>query len=301
MRQILTIGGIDLELILTIPQIPRPDEKVLGNFIGRLPGGPAANFACAASRLGLDVAAHCQVGDDEGGRLIIDQLETYGVDTSLVEVMLGQATPFALILVDPSGEKMTITVPTFQATYSTRTIAPLLPEIQILYIMPDNEQTFLTLAQTAHTHDTEVMIAIEPDVCRNRNKLERILSQTDIASFNQFGFRAAAGVEPSVEAAQSLLAYGPHTVIVTLGEQGALAVNRDGAVVQPGLNVPVADTIGAGDTFNAAFIRAYLDGKSLAEAVQFANVAAALSVTALGPRGLLPKIGEVEAFLANLI
>jgi len=223
MRQILTIGGIDLELILTIPQIPRPDEKVLGNFIGRLPGGPAANFACAASRLGLDVAAHCQVGDDEGGRLIIDQLETYGVDTSLVEVMLGQATPFALILVDPSGEKMTITVPTFQA------------------IMPDNEQTFLTLAQTAHTHDTEVMIAIEPDVCRNRNKLERILSQTDIASFNQFGFRAAAGVEPSVEAAQSLLAYGPHTVIVTLGEQGALAVNRDGAVVQPGLNVPVAD------------------------------------------------------------
>lgn len=54
---ILAIGGIDLDLVLTVPYVPEPDEKALGALVGRLPGGPAANFACAASRLGLNVSS----------------------------------------------------------------------------------------------------------------------------------------------------------------------------------------------------------------------------------------------------
>ena len=81
---VLTIGGIDMDLVLTVPELPGPDLKVMGDLVGSMPGGPAANFACAASRLGLRVAALAEVGDDPAGQVIIDDFASYGVDTSLI-------------------------------------------------------------------------------------------------------------------------------------------------------------------------------------------------------------------------
>ncbi|MEZ4707106.1 MAG: hypothetical protein R3A44_07875 [Caldilineaceae bacterium] len=72
----------------------------------------------------------------------------------------------------------------------------------------------------------QVMIDIEPTACAQRDKLERLLAETDIASFNRFGFEAAAGTAPSFAAARQLLDYGPHTIIVTRGGAGVLAVTR---------------------------------------------------------------------------
>lgn len=295
---ILTIGEIDLDLVMTIPYVPGLDEKAIGDFVGRLPGGLVANFACGASRLGLNVSSYCQVGDDEGGRIIIEGFEEYGIDTSLIEILDGKETPFTVILVDPSGEKVIIVVPTFKAHYySQETAAQLLSQTRFLYALPGDEVQFLALAQTAHMHGSEVMIDIEPDTCAERNKLERVLAQTDIASFNQFGFVAAVGKEPSLHAAESLLAYGPHTVIVTRGSQGSLAVTKDEQAQVPGFAVDVVDTIGAGDTFHAAFLKATIDRLPLAERLRFANESAALSVTAMGSRGYLRETSSIEAFL----
>ena len=302
---ILSIGGIDLDLVMTVPRVPGPDEKAIGKLIGRLPGGPVANSACAASRLGLNVSSYCQVGDDQGGRMIIAGFEEYGVETSLIEVRQGEETPFTVILIDPSGEKVIIIVPTFKAHYSRDVLARVLPDTSYLYMLPGDEETFLAVAQEAHKHGTQVMIDIEPDSCSQQQKLERILRHTDIAGFNHFGFVAATGQQPSVAAARSLLASassaGPHTVIVTLGNKGALAVTEDEAAEHPGFAVSAADTTGAGDTFQAAFLAATIQGKSLAERLRFANGAAALSVMAIGPRGHLPTTTEVEAFLEEQV
>ena len=294
---ILAIGGIDMDLVLKVPRLPSFDEKELGELVGRLPGGPAANFACAASRLGLNVASFSLVGDDESGRLIIEDFEQYGVDTSLMQVIEEAESPFTVILVDPTGEKAIIVVPSIEAVYPRQVATEALSRSRVMYMMPTPEEQFLALAHLAHERDVEVMIDIEPTVCAQRDKLERILKQTGIASFNHFGFRAAAGREPSLEAARELLAFGPHTVIITLGGGGSLAVTRDEAAEHPGFKVPVVDTTGAGDTFHAAFLAATLRGEPLDARLRFANATAAMSVTVIGPRGWLPTRAEVEAFL----
>ena len=295
---VLYLGGIDLDLVMTVPYVPGPDEKAVGELVGRLPGGPAGNSACAASRLGLNVSSHCQVGDDEGGRILIDDFKMHGVDTSLIEVVEGQETPFTIILIDPSGEKVIIIVPTFQGQVSMDVTARALEKASYLYTMPGgNLERFLDFANAAHAGGAQVFIDVEPDSCSDPAKLEPILRATDIANFNQFGFVAARGQQPSIEAAQKLLDYGPHTVIVTLGSKGALAVTKDEAVSHPGFAVDVKDTTGAGDTFNAAFLAGTIHGKPLAERVHFACATAAMSVTAIGPRGYLPTVEEVEKFL----
>ena len=296
---VLTVGGIDMDVVLTVPELPGADLKVIGQLVGNMPGGPAANFACAASRLGVRVAALAEVGDDPAGQIIVDDFASYGVDTSLIQVRQGGSTCFTVILIPPSGEKAIVVVPTFVPDYPHQLVATALGETRLIYLMPQHHEQFAALAQQAHAHGAEVMIDIEPTVGADHAAMAMILRHTDIASFNQFGFTAATGAPPSIEAARALLDAGPHTVVVTLGGRGSLAVTRDDAAQVAGLPVTAVDTTGAGDTFNAAFVRGTLAGQPLAERLRFANGAGALSVTGMGPRGRLSSAAEVEQFPAG--
>jgi sugar/nucleoside kinase (ribokinase family) len=290
---VLTIGGIDMDLVLTVPELPGADLKVFGDLVGNMPGGPAANFACAASRLGLRVSALAEVGEDQAGQMIIDDFASYGVDTSLIQVRPGGRTCFTIILIPPSGEKAIVIVPTFQPEYSLPRLSEALRQTRLIYLMPQNHEQFLAMARRAHECGAEVMIDVEPTVGANHTMMRQIMAEVDIASFNQFGFSATTGETPSLEAARRLLDTGPHTVVVTLGSRGALAVTHDQAVVQTGFAVQAVDTTGAGDTFNAAFVSATVSGLPLADRLRFANGAGALSVTGMGPRGRLPTADEV--------
>ncbi len=291
---VLTIDGIDVDLVITVPRLPGPDEKVMSKLIGTLSGGPAANFACAASRLGLRVAALAELGDDPAGQLVIDDFIKYGVDTSLIHMRRDGKTSFTVILIPPGGEKAVVVVPTFAPEHSVEQLQAAFSQARLIYLMP--LANFGMLAQLAHACGTEVMIDIEPLDGVDREMMRRIVADSDIASFNQFGFRSAWGVAPSITAARQLLALGPHTVVVTLGAQGALAVTRDEEVIQPGFATEAVDTTGAGDTFNAAFMSATLRGLPLAERLRFACAAGALAVTGMGPRGRLPTVAEVNQF-----
>jgi len=296
---VLTIGGIDMDLVLTVPELPGPDLKVMGDLVGSMPGGPAANFACAASRLGLRVAALAEVGDDPAGQAIIDDFASYGVDTSLIQIRTGGKTCFTIILIPPSGEKAIVIVPTFRPEYPLDRLRATFRQTRLIYLMPQNSEQFLGIARLAHECGAEVMIDVEPTVGAKSEMMRQILSEVDIASFNQYGFSAATGVAPSPEAAERLLDAGPHTVVVTLGAGGALAVTRAEAVVQAGIAVQAVDTTGAGDTFNAAFVSATVAGLPLTERLRFANGAGALSVTGMGPRGCLPTADQVRSFIEH--
>lgn len=296
---VLAVGGAAVDLALTLDHLPGYDEKVLGDFVGYLPGGPAANFACAGSRLGLRVASLSNVGDDERGRMVIDEFTRFGVDTSLVQALDGTRTNFTVIMTDPTGEKAIVYVPMFRDVFRLDLAESVLPRTRYLYMMPSDHEQFLALARLAHANGAEVMVDVEATVVGNRDALSRVLSEVDIASFNRNGFITATGEEPSVEAARRVLSLGPRTVVVTLGAEGALAVTRDESAGWPGHRVPVVDSTGAGDTFNAAYVWATVRGMPLLDRVRFANAAAALAVTGAGPRGRLPTQAEVEAFLCE--
>jgi ribokinase/sulfofructose kinase len=294
---VLTIGGIDVDLVITVPELPGPDLKVMSQLIGTLPGGPAANFACAASRLGLHVSALAEVGSDPAGQLIIDDFISYGVDTSLIQTRPDGKTSFTIILIPPSGEKAIVVVPTFEPEYPLEQLRTTLHKTNLIYLMPQNHDQFFVMARLAHECGAEVMVDIEPTVGGNQELMRRLLTEVDIASFNQYGFSAATGVAPSLDAARRLLEAGPHTIVVTLGSGGALAVTRKEEAFQAGITVRAVDTTGAGDTFNAAFVSATARGLPLAERLRFANGAGALSVMGMGPRGHLPTADEVWSFL----
>jgi ribokinase/sulfofructose kinase len=297
----LAVAGVDADLVLKVDYLPGDDDKVMGSMVGWMAGGPTANSACAASRLGLRVAALAMIGDDRTGRIILDSYAEFGVDTALVELVPDLTSPFTVILIPPNGEKAIVVVPGSRPVYRMDRVEQALRQARVMYMLPGARAQFLEFARLAHTCGAEVMIDVESTSGIDPSSLEEVLAPVDIASFNKDGFIAATGEQPALESLRSLLDFGPHTIVVTLGAHGALAATAGQFAQLPGHRVAAVDTTGAGDTFNAAFLCATLDGLGLEERLRFANAAAALSVTGMGPRGCLPARVEVEEFLKTSI
>lgn len=290
---VLAIGGIDRDLVLKVPYIPGQDEKVQGEFVGWLSGGPVANMACAASCLGLNVYAVCQVGDD-GGEQILEDYQDSGVKTDFCRLQPGAITPFTVVLIPPSGEKVIILPSTMKSEiYDWGMLQTAMERSKFVYMLPHTHQ-FAKLACKAHAYGAKVMTDIEEKGDRDTEELAALLGKVDVASFNQFGVRSWTGEEPSPELAFKLLDLGPETILFTLGAKGAIGADSNGSTACNGISVQVVDSTGAGDTFHGAFLASRLQGQNLESALPFANAAGALSVTGMGPRGMLPTLQEVR-------
>jgi ribokinase len=106
--------------------------------------------------------------------------------------------------------------------------------------------------------------------------------------------------ETARAAARRLTDEGVEQVLITLGDKGVVSVLKDGTVLSiPAIVVPVVDTTGAGDTFVGSLAVELANGKSVREAIQYAQYAAALKVTKLGAQTSIPHRDEVERFIQS--
>jgi ribokinase len=94
-----------------------------------------------------------------------------------------------------------------------------------------------------------------------------------------------------------LLALGPAAVVLKLGSLGCYVESGTLKSAIPAFEVSAVDTTAAGDVFNGALAVALAEGATLTEAAQFANAAAAISVTRHGAQSSAPSRQEVEMFV----
>jgi ribokinase len=110
---------------------------------------------------------------------------------------------------------------------------------------------------------------------------------------------ARVSLEDAPPLAEAMRKLGPQTVILKLGDQGALLLNSSGFRHFPAFAVKVVDSTAAGDTFNAGLAVALAEGKPIEVAIPFANAAAAISVTRMGAQASAPNRAEVDALLVS--
>ena len=103
-------------------------------------------------------------------------------------------------------------------------------------------------------------------------------------------------ISSAEQAAKLLHQKGVATVLVTLGDKGALLVTADTVTHIPSFKVQAVDTTAAGDVFNGALAVAVAQNVPLPDAVLFATKAAAISVTRMGAQSSAPYLKEVTAF-----
>jgi ribokinase len=130
------------------------------------------------------------------------------------------------------------------------------------------------------------------------DELKPLLEQVDILMPNKAGAMEMTETTTPLDAAKVFLDWGIKTVVITLGNEGSMAVTNDEVIKVPGMKVKAVDTTGAGDTFCAAFDYAcVIRAMNLKDASLFANAAAGLKIMKLGARTGMPTMKEVKTFL----
>lgn len=298
---VVAVGSGNIDLVFRVPRLPGNDDKVVGKKISENVGGTVANSACMMSTLGLKVVSLSSAGDDRYGQLIIDDFNRHGVDTRYIKINRGQDPNMAIIILDESGEKSLIYAPGDNCEWEHQTAFEAIAESEIMYTMPGDLEKYTIQAQYARSHNTLVAVDIEPHIASDKQQLAKILSLANIAIFNHDGFTASSHCDPEFAVLHALRRkYSLSALVVTCGAEGVIAVTEKEEAHHPGFKIPVVDTTGAGDIFNASFIYTYARNYKLAPAIEFASAAAALNIMQIGARGHLASIDEISQFISSV-
>jgi len=304
MRDICVVGGINMDLVVQVPHIPRPGETVHGGAVARFPGGKGANQAVAACRLGASVAMVGQVGADAFGDELINTLDSAGVEATGVRRVSAAATGVALISVASDGQNAIVVAPGANMVWEEAAVAGVEQAVagcRLLVLNLEVPPVVIAAAiRAARRGGAQVILNPAP----HRSGDEACFEQVDLFVPNQIEAALFAGVEPDAvtdwgAVGQRLRRLGPRTVIVTLGDEGSAIVDIDGVTRVSGFAVPVVDTTAAGDAFVGGLAAALLGELPLPDAVRFANACGAMAVTRAGAQPSLPRREEIEHLMAG--
>jgi len=298
--QVVDVVGVGLnatDTLIRLPHFPAFDSKVEFLSAEILPGGQVASAMEACQSWGLQTRYIGKVGDDFAAELQQKELARAGVEAHLLSVR-NCSSQSAFILIDqPSGERtilwkrdprLTIRPEELRREWIVRARA----------LLVDGHDT--PAATTAARWAREAGIPVVADLDNLYPGVEALLSNIDYLIASRDFPHSLTG-EPNVLKALPDIArrHGCRVTGVTLGRQGALAWDGTQFVYSSGYRVETLDTTGAGDIFHGALVYAVLQAWSLKRALEFSCAAAALNCTALGARGGIRPVTEIERLMRD--
>jgi len=296
--RVIVVGSVNVDLVVRVPELPRPGVTVSGGELSRHHGGKGGNQAAAAARLGAQVFFVGAVGRDEMGDSALAALVSEGVEVSLVRRVDGP-TGVALIVVDDAGQNQIAVAPgsnlavdgAFVAAAMAR-LAPAAGDVVLVSreIPADGVREGLEAGRAGGA-----TTILNPAPADGLDAASR--AAADILTPNESELEAIAGTGSLADAAGLLAAVATRALVVTLGAAGAGSSSAsEPRSMSAAPKVTPVDTTGAGDTFNGGLAALLADGRPLAEAVRLAVRAASLSTLRAGAREGMPTADELGGF-----
>lgn len=303
---LLVIGELNPDLILRDEDIV-PDfgqvEKLVDEAVLTV-GSSSAITACGAARLGLRTAIIGLVGDDLFGRFIVDALAERGVDTAHVLIEETERTGLGVILTRGDDRAILTFMGAIDALTADQVPQPLLRAARHVhvgsYFLQNRLQPGLPdLFCHARSLGASTSLDTNWDPSTRWYGVEAVLAYTSLFLPNEAEAAALTETE-SAEAALATLAQRVPLTAIKLGRDGAFARRGEEIARAPALAVTVADTVGAGDSFNAGFIYGYLNHWPLAHTLRLATICGSLSTRAYGGTSAQPTLAEALAYLDDM-
>ena len=268
-------------------------------------GGDAINEATIMSRLGHKIGLISMVGRDAVGNFIIEHCEKNGIDYSGIRVREGIDTSINVGLVTADGERTFVTNRNGSLWKMTIDDVDLsrLKEARLLSLASIFNNPLLdcpALVKIFKEAKAQDMI-ICADMIKARlgetlDDIKEALGYVDYF-FPNYDEACLMTEETELEKiADRFLDCGIQHVVIKTGKKGCYIKSQDGSVLEvPAMKgITAIDTIGAGDNFASGFITAILEGKSLKECAEFANVTASISVQSIGATTGVQKREQVD-------
>lgn len=290
----LCLGSLNLDYAYRLEHFVRPGETLPAKSFAVHAGGKGLNQAIALAKAGLEVWHAGAVGQD--GDLLLAELDSYGVDTSLIQKS-NEATGHAIIQITDKGENSIIIhgganrslnmdyIEAVLEKFSAGDLLLLQNEINLLpEIIKEASKRKLRIAFNAAPMTSEV--------------LDYPLHLLEWLMVNEIeGEALAKEKEPAAIVDHLKKSYPATKIVLTLGEKGAIATDQKGKISCSAYAVELVDTTAAGDCFNGYFLSSVLRGKTVKNALLHATAASAICVGRKGAAISIPEEAEVLEFV----
>ncbi|MGY6276471.1 carbohydrate kinase family protein [Methylomonas sp. MgM2] len=286
---VISIGHASYDLVFSVPHHPAEDEKLFADSLLSCGGGPAANAAVIAARLGFKSAFAGYLGNDVYGDSHLREFERENVDTQ--NLIRGDSpTPLSAILVKPDGKRAllnykgdTKALPGDGVDFTGLSSKTLLfdghePHISLTALSDIGFEYSVLDAGSLHDGTRTLMDKVDYLVCSEKFALQY------------------AGAEHTALTRLSALA---PAVVITLGERGLIWQIGQERGSMPAPPIAAIDTTGAGDAFHGAFAAGLAAGLDWHELLRYASAAGALCCARMGARPGLPNMKQLNELLTT--
>ena len=310
--EVVGLGALNIDYLYKVERILDDGETAV-NEISLSPGGSAANTIYGLAKLGVKTGFTGAVGDDSEGKILLEDFQKTGVDTSQITVKQQTKTSSVLCLSDKLGRR---------SLYD-------LPGANNLLTIDDLDLTYINQAKWLHFSSTDRQFKIFLELIGRLNlstkvsfapgalyapkglkTLTPILARTYVLFINRDELQQLTG-EDVILGAESCLKQGCHIVVVTLGKGTKLRLTKginqrtvtavcyirdtdnEYGITSTAKNIAPLDTTGAGDAFAAGFLYGLARGKGLEECGRLGDIIAQFSISRVGAREGLPSLNEL--------
>ena len=291
-KKVVCIGHSTYDITIPVDAYPTENIKYRLERHIECGGGPASNGAYLLAKWGMKTSILSIVGDDHYGKLIRDDFKKIGANTKYLELRKGHQTTSSYIIANMSNGSRTILAskrPPIRKLEQDVTIqADVIlidgehPETA-LKVLLDNEDAISVIDAGRLNKDTKMLGKMVKYLVCSKDFAEEFAQ-------NKIDYHDQATI---IYAYEKLKAYFKNTIFITLESHG-IFTEIDGKYIQiPSVKVKAIDSTGAGDIFHGAFTYFIGNNYPLEEAIHYASIAGAISVTRIGSRFSIPTLQEV--------
>ncbi len=305
MNPILVAGEINVDLVLSgCARMPQPDTEILADSFHQVLGSSSMICAMGLARLGEQVIFAGHAGADAHGTFCLDTLRGAGIDVGPVRVRPELKTGVTVALSTATDRALVTFAGSIDALEERDVGDGLLARARHLHVSayflqrrlrPGLLQLFTRARALGLT--TSLDPGFDPEE-QWSGDWPALLRQVDVFLPNE---REACAIARTANATAALrgLANGATRTVIKRARDGSATLDDNGEVLSVPARAPasVRDSTGAGDSFDAGFLHAWLAGQPLAVCLAWGNACGSLSTRGIGGTACQPDAQEAQAWL----
>jgi sulfofructose kinase len=286
---LLCIGHASYDQVFSIPHHPASDEKMQADNLLSCGGGPAANAAVTAAKLGFKAGFCGYLGNDNCGDSHLSELQAHDINTQLIK-RGDSPTPLSVVLVKPNGDRALINYKGDTQALAADSID--FSSVKTKTLLFDGHEAKLSLSALQQTHLKTVPSVLDAGSLHDGTL--SLMNQVDyLVCSEKFALQYAG--DPQTALSQ-LAAIAPW-VVITLGENGLIWQHGQQMGKLNAPRIQTVDTTGAGDAFHGAFTAGLATNMAWQDLLYYASAAGAFCCTKLGARTSLPSLEQHQQLL----
>lgn len=289
--KIVVVGSLNLDFVVQASRFPKKGETLMGDNSTISFGGKGANQAVCAAKLGAEVSMIGCLGNDGNGKLMLENLEKFQIDTKNINIVEHTSSGIAQITIADNDNTIIIVsganahvcekdIDEAKNTILSADIVMLQLEIPL--------STVQYVIDLCYEHNIKTILNPAPACDLDMNMIEKVTYLTPNEIEVEQIFK---------DTIEHILPKYPNKIVMTAGSRGVYY--HDGKQIRNVAckKVDVVDTTGAGDAFNGAFAYAIAQGKDIAGAITFGNIIAGISIGNLGAQSSMPDKEAVQQII----